>query len=112
MIKSPINFQVRKLFPSAMGSDCQNMLLLPRKTIAEEFKNLHPTCSFSVSTLMREFPQNAVTPTTRNQECNAGLIHSNGKKLVNTINKTRSKKSKPIASIFEGLGLYENASFR
>ena len=63
------------------------ILLRTRRDIAISFKEQNPDCSFTVSTIMREFLQNAVTPTTRDMERNTCPIHANARRLNNVINK-------------------------
>ena len=53
------------------------ILLHTRKDIAEAFKKENPECDYSVSTITREFPQNAVTATTRDLERNTCPVHAN-----------------------------------
>ena len=67
------------------------LLLKPKRTIAENFKNAFPESNFSVSTLMREFPPYAVQPTTRDMERNTCPIHANARRLVKSINKVLRK---------------------
>ena len=47
------------------------------------FKKNFPECDFSISTIMHEFPQKAVTPTNRDLERNTCPIHANTRRLVN-----------------------------
>ena len=51
------------------------ILLRSRKDIALSFKEIHPDCSFSVPTIVTEFPQNDVTPSTRDLEQNTCPVH-------------------------------------
>ena len=46
------------------------LLLHSRNKIANDFKTAYPDCKFSVSKIKREFPPNAITPTTRDNERN------------------------------------------
>ena len=63
------------------------VLLRSRKDIATSFKEQFPDCPFTISTIMREFPQNACTPTTRDLERNTCPVHANARRLNNAINK-------------------------
>ena len=67
------------------------ILLKSRAEIANEFKSLNPQCEFSISTIMREFPQNAVTPTSRDQQRNTCPVHANARRLVKATNTCLSK---------------------
>ena len=67
------------------------LLLKPKRTIAQNFKQAFPECNFTVSTLMREFPVYAVQPTTRDMERNTCPIHANARRLVKSINKNLRK---------------------
>ena len=67
------------------------ILLHSRKFIAQEFKKLHPQCEYPISTITREFPQNAVTATTRDLERNTCPIHANAQRVVKALNKCLSK---------------------
>ena len=62
------------------------VLLHTKDEIAHNFKQANPECEFSVSTIMREFPQNAVTATTRDSERNTCPYHANARRLVKCIN--------------------------
>ena len=64
------------------------ILIKSRKEIAMNFKKYFPECDFSISTIMREFPQNAVTPTNRDLERNTCPIHANARRLVKSLNKS------------------------
>ena len=68
------------------------ILLHSRKSIADAFKQQFPNCPYSASTIMREFPQNAVTATTRDLERNTCPVHANARRLINAINKTLVKQ--------------------
>ena len=67
------------------------ILLRSRKYIALSFKETHPDCPFRVPTIMREFPQNAVIPTTRDLERNTCPVHANARRLNNAINRAIKK---------------------
>ena len=68
------------------------ILLRSRKCIASDFKAKYPECPFKIPTIIREFPQNAVTPTSRDIERNTCPIHANVRRLVNRINRVFRKK--------------------
>ena len=63
------------------------MLLKSKDEIAKDFKELNPSCDFSITTLVREFPQNAVTPITCDQQRNTCPVHANIRRLIKAINK-------------------------
>ena len=63
------------------------LLLKSRVAIATEFKQENPDSKYSISTLMREFPQYAVTPTSRDLERNTCPVHANARRLIKVINK-------------------------
>ena len=67
------------------------ILLRSRKDIALSFKEKFPDCPYKVSTIMREFPQNAVTPTTRDLQRNACPVHANMRRMVKALNKALPK---------------------
>lgn len=58
------------------------LLLDSKMKLAEQFKERNPECPFSINTIMREFPQNAVTPTNRDLERNTCPIHANARRLI------------------------------
>ena len=53
------------------------ILLRSRESIASDFKEKNPECEFKISTIIREFPQNAVTSTSRDAERNTCPTHAN-----------------------------------
>ena len=65
--------------------------------IAREFKALHPECPFEPSVLIREFPQNAVTPTNRDNERNSCPTHANVRRLVKALHKIGVAKEIPVS---------------
>ena len=70
------------------------LLLRSKQAITDEFKKLHPTCQFTTSTIMREFPQYALTPTSRDLERNTCPTHANARRLIKAINsKLQSSKT-------------------
>ena len=62
-----------------------------RKDIAIAFKEIHPEWPFCVPTIMREFPQNAVTPATSDLEQNTCPVCANACCLNNAINRAIKK---------------------
>ena len=68
------------------------ILLRSQESIASDFKLKHPECPFKMPTIIREFPQNAVSPSTRDAERNTCPIHANVRRLVNRINRVLRKK--------------------
>ena len=62
------------------------LLLKSKNEIASAFKQLHSDCNFSKSTIMREFPQYAVSPTSRDLERNTCPVHANARRLIKAIN--------------------------
>ena len=68
------------------------ILLRSRESIASDFKEKNPECEFKISTIIREFPQNAVTPTSRDAERNTCPTHANVRRLVRRINRILRKK--------------------
>ena len=68
------------------------ILLRSRESIASGFKEKNPECEFKISTIIREFPQNAVTPTSRDAERNTCPTHANVRRLVTRINRILRKK--------------------
>ena len=75
------------------------LLLRSRDLIAFDFKQQYPNCEFSTSTIKREFPQNAVTPTGRDIERNRCPIHANVRRVVKRINREIREDSSNIATI-------------
>ena len=75
------------------------LLLRSRDLIAFDFKQQYPNCEFSTSTIKREFPQNAVTPTGRDIERNTCPIHANVRRVVKRINWEIREDSSNIATI-------------
>ena len=61
------------------------LLLHSKRNIALAFKGQHPDYPFSTSTLIREFPQNAVTPTTRDLERNTCPTHANARRMIKAL---------------------------
>ena len=53
------------------------LLLRSRESIASDFKEKYPDCPYKTSTIGREFPQNAVMPTSRDVERNTCPTHAN-----------------------------------
>ena len=73
------------------------LLQKSRYEIAREFKALNPDCPFQPSVLMREFPQNAVTPTNRDNERNTCPTHANVRRLVKALHKIGVANEIPIS---------------
>ena len=69
------------------------LLLHSRNKIANDFKTAYPDCKFSVSTIKREFPPNAITPTTRDNERNTCPTHANMRRIVRALNNTFRKNN-------------------
>ena len=67
------------------------IILCSRKDIALSFKEIHPDCPFLVPTIMREFPQNTVTPITCDLERSTCPVHANACRLNNAINRANKK---------------------
>lgn len=68
------------------------LLLKSRDQIAKDFKELYPECPFSISTIKREFPQNAVTPTSRDLERNSCPVHANARRMVRALHNAGAAK--------------------
>ena len=66
-----------------------------KQEISIQFKEENPDCEFSVSTIIREFPQFAVTPTTRDLERNTCPTHANARRLIKVINVKLQKNNMP-----------------
>ena len=62
------------------------LLLKAKYEIVKEFKKINPDCPFGPSTLLREFPPYAVSPTSRDIQRNACPYHANARHLVLAIN--------------------------
>ena len=69
----------------------KHILLRSRNYIAKDFKKEHADCEFGVSVIKREFPPNAVTATTRDNERNTCPTHANNRRVVKAINKILRK---------------------
>ena len=69
------------------------ILLHSRTKIAQDFKNANPECKFSISTIKREFPPNAITPTTRDNERNTCPTHANVRRIVRALNNIFRKNN-------------------
>ena len=61
------------------------ILRKPRAVIASEFLEANPTCPFKASTIMREFPQNAVTASQKDNKRNVCPYHSNVRRIINAL---------------------------
>lgn len=64
----------------------KHILLRSRDNIAMDFKREHSECEFGLSVIKQEFPQNAVTATTRDSERNTCPTHANIRRVVKVIN--------------------------
>ena len=68
-----------------------------KHAIAKAFKEQYPDCPFEASVLIREFPQNAVTPTSRDMERNTCPTHANVRRLVKALHKIGVAKEIPVS---------------
>ena len=75
------------------------ILLKSRSEIIHNFKEEFPECSFKESTLKREFPAYAVTPTLRDLQRNTCPIHANVRHLVKGINKILKKEKLKVLPV-------------
>ena len=82
------------------------LLQKSKHEIASDFNKLHPECPFEASTLIREFLQNAVTPTSRDMERNSCPTHSNIHRRVKALPYDRSCKRS--ANIMPRNGCYDH----
>ena len=73
------------------------LLQKSKHEIASDSKKLHPECPFEASTLIREFPQNAVTPTSRDMARNSCPTHSNIRRRVKALHKIGVVEEVPIS---------------
>lgn len=64
--------------------------IYPARTTKKGFKEEHPDCPFSVSTITHEFPQNAIMPTSRHLERNICPFHANVRQMINCLHKVSS----------------------
>ena len=58
-----------------------------RGDVIEDFKQKNPECKFSKQILNREWPQNVVTPSTRDLNRNVCPIHSNARRIEKCLKK-------------------------
>ena len=63
------------------------ILIKSRVTVMKAFKEKYPDCKFSLRVLNREWPQNVVTPTSRDLDRNVCPIHSNARRLETALRK-------------------------
>ena len=63
------------------------LLRRSRHAIATAFLTEYPDCPFRASTIIREFPQNAVTATARDRQRNSCPYHCNARRLINALHK-------------------------
>lgn len=61
------------------------ILRKPRAVISSEFLAENPACPFKASTIMREFPQNAVTASEKDKRRNVCPYHSNARRIVSAL---------------------------
>ena len=72
-------------------------------TIAHDFLLAYPECQFKPSTLIREFPQNAVTASSRDRKRNSCPYHCNIRRIVTELHAAGIAKN--IGSSFRGIAL-------
>ena len=63
------------------------ILVKPRHAVLKAFKERNPVCKYSLRVLNREWPQNVVTPTSRDLDRNVCPIHSNARRLETALKK-------------------------
>ena len=73
------------------------ILRKPRAVIASEFLAENPACPFKASTIMREFPQNAVTATEKDNKRNVCPYHSNARRIVTALHSHEVAKNVPAS---------------
>ena len=64
-----------------------------RNKIAYDFKAANPDCKFTISTIKREFPPNAITATSRDNERNTCPVHANICRIVRALNNVFRKNN-------------------
>lgn len=69
------------------------ILRKPRAIIASEFIDAHPSCPFKSCTIMREFPQNAVTASSSDKKRNSCPYHCNARRLINALHVNNTARS-------------------
>ena len=57
------------------------------------FKAVNPDCTFTISTIKREFPPNAITATSRDNERNTCPVHANIRRIVRALNNVFRKNN-------------------
>ena len=85
-----------------------------RMVIASYFKELYPDCPFDCTTLVREFPQNAVTRSTRDTQRNSCPYHCNARRIITAlhskdvaldVSSSCRKMVQPLMCIQEGIDM-------
>ena len=76
------------------------ILNMKRQDVLKSFKNQHPDCNFSISVLNREWPQNVVTPSDRDNMRNVCEIHSNARRMEKCLRKNGLLKGIYILFVF------------
>ena len=71
------------------------ILVKSRMAVLKDFKEKNPECSYSFSLLNREWPQNVVTPTSRDLDRNVCPIHSNARRLESALKKNKLLEQVP-----------------
>ena len=56
-------------------------------SIASDFLIAYPDCTYKFSSIIREFPQNAVTPAARDRTRNNCPYHCNARQRINSLHK-------------------------
>ena len=98
------------------------ILLKSKYDIAKAFKLKYPDCKFEASTLIREFPQNAISPTSRDMERNSCPTHCNIRRLNKALHKIGVAKEVPVScremvwlimcNDSEGANIHEPVTYR
>ena len=73
------------------------LLRKTRATIAAEFLSANPTCPYKSSTIMREFPQNAVTASSKDKKRNSCPYHCNARRIIQALHMNDTAKEIPIS---------------
>ena len=72
------------------------ILLDLKENIATKFKTAFPECKFGISLIIREFPQNAVSATSRDMERNTCPYHANARRILRCLHSNQIAKEIPI----------------
>ena len=87
----PICQTARKFQSMSLGNSkywVQKYILNKKRgDVIEDFKQKNPECKFSKQILNREWPQNVVTPSTRDLNRNVCPIHSNARRIEKCLKK-------------------------